>query len=47
MKVKIILFQTKLHHYENVTVNHLKFKYAVTGVTLGQQRHSGSSRDLC
>jgi len=26
MKVKITLIQTKLHHYENVSVNHLKFK---------------------
>jgi len=26
MKVKITLSQTKLHHYENVSVNHLKVK---------------------
>jgi len=26
MKVKITRFETKLQHYENVSVNHLKFK---------------------
>jgi len=26
MRVKITLFQINLHHYENVSVNHLKFK---------------------
>jgi len=26
MKVEIPICQTKLHHYENVSVNHLKFK---------------------
>jgi len=44
MNVQIILFLTKLHHYENVSVNHLKFKLSKVWGQAPPEKKVGGAR---